>query len=294
MALPRSLDRHPDVEARRIELSPDDALAALEAEPVGGRRGTALLLPGYTGSKEDFLPLLPLLAAAGYRAVALDQRGQHESPHAADAEGYSVPRLAQDVLRAVQVLGGGPVHLLGHSFGGLVAREAAMLEPSALASLTLLCSGPGRLPLGRRTDDATLLLATLPGLTLEEAWTVKQQHEAQQGQTQQERGGASEVDAFLERRWLTTDRQNYLAIADTLLTADDTVDALAPLLAQAGVPVLVAHGEDDDAWTPEQQKDMAVRLGARYEVVPDAAHSPAYEAPAATAALLLSHWSGRA
>ena len=54
----------------------------LVALDTGGEavRGTALLVAGYPGSKEDFAPLLAPLAEAGYRVVALDQRGQFESP----------------------------------------------------------------------------------------------------------------------------------------------------------------------------------------------------------------------
>jgi pimeloyl-ACP methyl ester carboxylesterase len=54
-------------------------LAALDTG-TGATRGTALLVAGYTGSKEDFAPLLAPLADAGLRAVAIDQRGQYESP----------------------------------------------------------------------------------------------------------------------------------------------------------------------------------------------------------------------
>ena len=65
------------------------SFAALEALPSTGvtERRPALLIPGYTGSKEDFLPVLGPLAAAGRRVVAIDMRGQYESPPAADAGG---------------------------------------------------------------------------------------------------------------------------------------------------------------------------------------------------------------
>src|SRR5918997_893590 len=39
----------------------------------------------------------------------------------------------------------GFVHLVGHSFGGLVSRAAVLADPSLFASLTLLGSGPSRL-----------------------------------------------------------------------------------------------------------------------------------------------------
>ena len=42
-----------------------------------------MLIPGFTGSKEDFLPILEPLAAAGRTVYAVDQRGQYQSPHAA-------------------------------------------------------------------------------------------------------------------------------------------------------------------------------------------------------------------
>ncbi|RKS72502.1 pimeloyl-ACP methyl ester carboxylesterase [Motilibacter peucedani] len=289
MALPRTLTRHPDLRDLAVGAGAD-AWAGVEARPTGEARGTALLLPGFTGSKEDFLPLLPLLAAGGVRAVAVDLRGQYESPHADRPEGYAVEQLAAEVAERAASLGDGPVHLLGHSFGGLVAQEAARAAPGALASLTLLCTGPGALPPGARTDDAELLLAALPGVPLDQAWELKQAHEAAGAPAPGT--PAPEVQEFLQRRWVRSAHEGYLVMARELVSRPDTVDELAAVLRAAGVPVLVAHGADDDAWTPEQQADMARRLGARYVVVPDAAHSPAYEAPEATARVLLGHWLG--
>ena len=105
-------------------------------------------MAGYTGSKEDFAPLLAPLADAGYRVVALDQRGQFESPGPDDPAAYSVPELGLDVVAVARVLreeSGEPLHLLGHSFGGLVTRAAVLAEPALFTSFTLLGSGPSRL-----------------------------------------------------------------------------------------------------------------------------------------------------
>src|SRR3954467_14966100 len=126
-------------------------LAALD---TGGEavRGTALLVAGYTGSKEDFAPLLAPLADAGYRVVAIDQRGQYESPGPDDPSAYSVEELGADVLAVARILRGetgDPLHLLGHSFGGLVTRAAVLADPALFTSFTLLGSGPAQRP-GRR------------------------------------------------------------------------------------------------------------------------------------------------
>jgi pimeloyl-ACP methyl ester carboxylesterase len=121
-------------------------LVALDTGPADG--GTVLLVAGFTGTKEDFAPLLRPLCTAGYRAVALDQRGQYESPGPDDPDAYTVAELAADVIAVGRVLRAenpGPLHLLGHSFGGLVARAAVLAEPALFSSLTLLGSGPARL-----------------------------------------------------------------------------------------------------------------------------------------------------
>ena len=48
----------------------------------------------------------------------------------------------------------------------------------------------------------------------------------------------------------------------------------------------IAHGEFDEAWPIDWQRDMAEQLEARYTVIPIGAHSPQLEAPDATAVAL--------
>jgi pimeloyl-ACP methyl ester carboxylesterase len=76
-------------------------------------------------------------------------------------------------------------------------------------------------------------------------------------------------------------------MADAMTSEPDRVDELAA----TGMPVLVAHGVADDAWTPEAQTDMARRLGARHAVIPASIHSPAIENPPETLAVLLDFWA---
>nr|WP_231134315.1 alpha/beta hydrolase [Motilibacter deserti] len=258
----------------------------MEARPAGTPRGTALLVPGYTGSKEDFLALLPLLADAGYRAVAVDQRGQHESPRAGSDAGYDVPALAADVLAAARSLDARGVHLLGHSFGGLVVQGAALADPAALRTLTLLATGPGAVPEGPRTADLRLVRSTLPTTPMDVAWEVKCARELAAGLAPE----LPETQEFLRRRWMGTSPESLVRIAVTLLEAEDRVDELRARLDAAGVPVLVLNGDLDDAWPPKVQAEMADRLGAAYVQIPGVGHSPNYEAPAATAEALLAHW----
>ncbi len=256
-------------------------LAAWELDP-GVARGTVLLVPGFSGSKEDVGPLLPLLAAAGWRCVAVDQRGQYESPGPDDPAAYTVDALAADLLAVVGALGA-PVHLLGHSFGGLVSRAAAVRSPAALRSLVLLGSGPAALT-GPRVDVLHLLPEVLAAGGTAAVADASEQLSALDPDAPVV---PDAVRAFLRERWTRSSGTGLVAMASALMTEPDRVDALRA----TGLPVLVAHGADDDAWLPPVQREMAERLGAAYAVVPGARHSPAVEAPEATAVALAGFWA---
>jgi pimeloyl-ACP methyl ester carboxylesterase len=259
-------------------------LAALDTGG-DGPRGTVLLVAGFTGSKEDFAPLLAPLAGAGFRVVAIDQRGQYESPGPDDPAAYTVAELAADVVAVAHLLRGetGTPHLVGHSFGGLVGRAAVLADPAAFRSLTLLGSGPARL-----TGPRVALLEHL-GPLLDSGGVPLVQETLEQLAMTDERAMAvpEPTRAFYARRFLGNTAAGLRGMADAMTTEPDRVAELAA----TGLPVLVAHGEADDAWSPATQADMARRLGARHEVIPHAIHSPAVENPSRTLEALVTFWS---
>jgi pimeloyl-ACP methyl ester carboxylesterase len=241
-----------------------------------------VLVPGFTGSKEDFITVLGPLAEAGYRVVALDQRGQYQTPGPEDPAAYHSTELAADLLAVVTALGDGPVHLMGHSFGGLVCRAAALADPVALRSLTLMCSGPAALT-GRPAERAALLLQALDVFDLPDLWKAILAVDAEEGNLPPEDPA---IAAFLQRRFCHNHVAGLRAVAGELLDAPDQVTELAALT----VPLMVTHGVDDDVWLPDVQAEMAQRLAARHVVIDGAGHSPAVEHPEATAAALVSFW----
>ena len=144
---PRASDRM----ARSIEIQ-GEPLAVDLYEPAR-HRGDALLIHGYTGSKEDFADVGPFLAGRGYRVVAFDNRGQNESAHSERDDAYTISSLACDAIELADRFTLERPHLLGHSFGGLVAQRAVKMMPSRWASLTLFCTGPdGRSGLADLTE----------------------------------------------------------------------------------------------------------------------------------------------
>ncbi|AZM48498.1 alpha/beta hydrolase [Streptomyces sp. WAC 06738] len=271
------------VEALRVE-TPRGAFAALRAgRPV---HGTALLLPGFTGSKEDFIALLEPLAAAGFRVVAVDGRGQYETEGPGDEDAYTQDELAQDVLALATALGtadGPPPHLLGHSHGGHVARAAVLRAPGACSSLTLMSSGPG-VVCDEQRSRAKLLGDALATYDMETVWQAMRAFdppEAADART------PADVNDFLHRRWLGTSPAQLRATARQLCEEPDRTPELAAL----PLPVHVLTGTSDYVWPVAQMDDMAKRLRAHRTVVDGADHSPNVDRPAETAAALAAFWS---
>ncbi|PYC72144.1 alpha/beta hydrolase [Streptomyces tateyamensis] len=265
------------------------SFAVLCAEPSGTPRGSAILVPGFTGSKEDFIALLEPLAAAGFRTFAVDQRGQYETGGPADRAAYALPELGRDLLAltaAVAAPDGGPLHLLGHSFGGFVAREAVLASGTALpwSSLTLLATGPGPIE-PSEAARTKLLMDALTGLDLEPIWQIMQQLE--EGGGDQAAKPAPEIADFLHRRWLANVPQALLAMGERLLGEPDRTAELAAV----PLPKLWVSGARDYAWPVEEQARTADRLGAAYRRIEGAGHSPNAERPAETAAALVEFWT---
>ncbi|MFJ6483007.1 MULTISPECIES: alpha/beta fold hydrolase [unclassified Streptomyces] len=267
--------------ARAYPLTTDrGSFAVHEAgEPV---HGTALLVPGFTGSKEDFIGLLEPLAAAGYRVVAVDGRGQYETPGPREEAPYAQEELARDVLAQVRALGADRVHLVGHSLGGLVSRAAVLRDPSPFASLTLMSSGPAAISEEQQARTKLLVAALeamgddMPGI-----WAAMRAHDPEDAAAD-----SPELAHFLRERWLATVPEQLIVTGRTLISEPDRVAELS----RVDLPKLVLSGAVDQAWPVPLLDETARRLAARRVVVPGTDHSPNAEDPATTARELAAFW----
>ena len=282
MSTPPFLD--PPVGVRRTEIaSRRGPFAALEGEVRAGQTGTVLLVPGFTGSKEDFVTVLGPLLERGYRPVAIDQRGQYETPGPPDAASYSLDAWAADLV-AVAGATGGPVHVVGHSFGGLVARSALLLDPRPFASVTLLCSGPAALP-DEHHDRTRLFADVLEAHGSDVLWRAIQEIERAEGNPPPP---DPTVAAFLEERFRRNSPGCLVAMARTLVSETSRDDELV----ETSVPLHVVAGVDDTWWPVRDQERRAARLRAPFTLVQGAAHSPAVEQPELTTDVLTTFWDG--
>ncbi len=99
----------------------------------------------------------PLLAAAGYRVVAWDQRGHGDSDH---AELYSWDADVRDMLAVVDSIGPEPLILIGHSKGGAISTHLIQAAPHRVRAFVNLDGIPSRKPPPDVADhERTRLLA---------------------------------------------------------------------------------------------------------------------------------------
>ncbi|MEV4229716.1 alpha/beta hydrolase [Streptomyces bobili] len=111
-----------------------------------------LLVHGFPESWYSWRRQLPALAAAGYRAVAIDVRGYGRSSRPAATDAYRMLDLVEDNVAVVRALGEENAVVVGHDWGSNIASTSALLHPGVFRAVALL-SVPYAPPGGPRPTD---------------------------------------------------------------------------------------------------------------------------------------------
>ncbi len=102
-----------------------------------GKGPLIVALHGFPDLPISYRHQIPVLAKKGYRVVAPYMRGYF--PSDVESEGpYEVAALAQDVLSLIDQLTGQPAILIGHDWGAIVARSAAILAPEKISKIVCM------------------------------------------------------------------------------------------------------------------------------------------------------------
>ncbi|MEV5387117.1 alpha/beta hydrolase [Streptomyces sp. NPDC052721] len=124
----------------------------------GGHGPLVLLLHGFPESWYTWRHQLPVLAAAGYRAVAIDVRGYGRSSKPASVDAYRMLDLVADNVAVVEALGEGPAVVVGHDWGASIAAVSALTRPDVFRAVGLL-SVPYTPPGGPRPSEVFAAMA---------------------------------------------------------------------------------------------------------------------------------------
>ncbi|RSD15419.1 alpha/beta fold hydrolase [Amycolatopsis eburnea] len=126
--------------------------SALAAGPPDGE--FALFLHGWPEFADAWTEQLHALGEAGYRAVAVDQRGYAAGARPDGVEHYTIDQLVGDALAFAGSQGAERFHLVARDWGGMIAWALATAHPERLRSLTVLSTPhPAALRRAAATDD---------------------------------------------------------------------------------------------------------------------------------------------
>lgn len=217
-----------------------------------------------------------------YNVVAFDLPGHGRS--AGSSSDWSFPYAAHVVAELIHEVSAAPVHLVGISFGGMIAQVAALTRPQLIRSLTLI--------------------GTAPSFPNEVRGSMRARAELVRTQ-----GMAAVVESSLERWFTQETRERRPDIMDRLtktLLADDAAthatiwDMISGLdldnrLSEISCPTLVLVGEKDPSTPPAIASRLAGAIkGSSLVVVPEASHIVTVEAPSAVNTALLGFLAGSA
>ncbi len=100
-----------------------------------------VLLHGFPERASSWDDVARILHEAGYRTLAMDQRGYSPRARPPRRRDYKASELVADVLALIDELPGGTAHLVGHDWGAAVAWSVAMVAPDKVRTLTAVSVG---------------------------------------------------------------------------------------------------------------------------------------------------------
>lgn len=258
------------------EPSSASRLGAIETTPV-------FLLHGIGANADTFSGVAPRLADAGWRVVAWDAPGYGESedPTSQVTGADSAGTYVDIVAGLIGALDAERAHLVGVSWGGVLAIHVASRRPELVASLSLLDStrGSGTAPekaAAMRGRVAELEELGGPAFAAKRAPRLLAEHP--------EPVAAAEV----ERQMSQVRVPGYSGAAEMMAQSDT-----GPLLTQLHVPTLVLVGDEDHVTGVDESRLLAREIpGAYFCLINRAGHAAVQERPVEVAEALLSFLAG--
>ncbi|MBV8804326.1 MAG: alpha/beta hydrolase [Sinobacteraceae bacterium] len=230
---------------------------------VTGEGGPKIVfLHGYIDSWRSFERMFPHLAQ-NFTLVAIDQRG-HGDSDAADT--YAIADFVADAVELLETKAGGPVHLVGHSLGALIAHRIAAQRPELLKSIVLI----GGAVSSRGNAGLAGLLEGLKDLPDPVPYAFAYDFQKSTAYQPLE-------EEVLETYVQESMKVRGLAWREALrgLVEDPLQPGAAPTL-----PTLVLWGAHDEVFPrPDQEKLRAWLVEARYINYDDLGHAPQWERP---------------
>ncbi|MER7012258.1 alpha/beta fold hydrolase [Saccharopolyspora sp. NPDC000359] len=236
-----------------------------------------VLLHGLAGSTAWWEPVLPALQDLHVVRVDLLGHGSSAKP----TTGYGIAEQADRVGAVLDRLGVRRATVVGHSTGGAVATSLAERRRDLVAAVALVDAGPRADAFLGESTAANLMTTPVVGELL---WRLRTD-----GMLRSALSTAFTREVAIPERLVSDVRgMTYRSLTAT----DEAVDAflaerpLPDRLAALDLPTLVVFGAQDRRWQPASAQDYRRVPRARVEILDGIGHTPMFEAPDITGALL--------
>jgi pimeloyl-ACP methyl ester carboxylesterase len=246
----------PRVQVNGIELAYEESG---RGAPLVFISGTSVDRTIWAGQVEHFAP--------AYRCITFDNRDVGQSSFASAA--YTMRDLAVDTAGLLEALDLPAAHIVGHSLGGAVAQELALLAPDRVRTLTLVTTWARNDGYSRGVLRSWKHMRTrLEPHAFLEAFLL-----FALGHTFLDVVGAEQLIGMFSALENPQPADAFCRQVDADLGHDT-----AARLRSIGIPVLVIAGEEDNIFKAPHHRALAEGIpGARLAVLPAVGHTPLIE-----------------
>jgi pimeloyl-ACP methyl ester carboxylesterase len=251
-----------------------------EGPPVILIQGVGVCGSGWTPQVQALRP--------HFQCLSFDNRGIGDSQPAGVR--ITVPQMAEDAFRLMDDAGWDSAHVVGHSLGGPVSLEMALMRPDRVRSLSLLCTSA-------RGADATRLTGRMLWLGLRSRVGTRRARRRAFLQLVMPPEALRTVDADALAAQLAPlfghDLADQPPVSMQQLGALRAYDASSRLGHLVGMPALVMSAAHDPIAPPRFGRALAAGIaGARFVEFSDASHGLPLQHPERVNALLMEHLAG--
>jgi len=251
-----------------------------------GSGSSVLFIQGVGVIGEGWRPQIDGLCSR-HTTISFDNRGLGASTIGSDP--LTIEAMARDALAIMDAEKIEHFHVTGHSMGGLIAQEVALLAPARVKSLALLCTFARGKQGARLTPDIVLIgLRTRVGTRAMRRNAFLELVMPPALLAKSDRAQLAETLRPLFGR----DLAEQPPIILKQVTAMAKYDASARLAQLARIPSLVMSAELDRIALPAFGRELAAAIpGARFVEIPGAGHGVPIHGAGEVNALLAEHFA---
>ena len=241
---------------------------------IDGAGSAILFVHGLGGTSNSFQMLLGGLG--GIRCIRPDLPGSGRSPR--PFAPLSIDMFVETIAEIIEKLGGGAVHLVGHSMGTLVCQHVAVRQPEFVKSLSLFG------PIVEPSETARQRLKDRARTARQDGMIGIADAAATGGTSATSRNANPLLAPFIRESHMRQDPEGFAQTCEALASAQ------AADLRFLRRPTLIVTGDEDTVAPPSAARALADRLkGAKLKVLEHCGHWTPFERAQDCAKLLSEH-----